>query len=276
MIENGSALLLPLFLISLTVIFFYIWNKYVWKRRRESTKKIHGKIYKNFEIFLGSLIALAVGIYITLSFLSYSFPNVQIFQDTKKAIIEFSIFKSKETKELRELKELKELSDEKITEAKDANFWEIESKWDSDENINCPSKGILEQYCIKIKKCKEPFDQDFENYLQSKLNLKEEEFNSWLPKEKLRCFQKTRNDLGLNEKIMTDTIFYRIGIKRDGLEKRRVEFFNGIKDKWGSWETELKTKMVYSILEAEVYYNDFPEWLKTDPITKKANESWNK
>ena len=96
MIENGSALLLPLFLISLTVIFFYIWNKYIWKRRRESTKKIHGKIYKNFEIFLGFLIALAMGIYIASSFLSNNFPNVQIFQDTKKAIIEFSIFKSKD------------------------------------------------------------------------------------------------------------------------------------------------------------------------------------
>ena len=263
MIENGSALLFPLFLISLTVIFFYIWNKYVWKRRRESTKKIHGKIYKNFEYFFVLVICIIAAIFSVSNF----FPYVPIFQDTKKAIIEFSIFKSEEKKELL---------DEKIVEAKDANFWEIESKWASDENINCPSKGILEQYCIKIKKCEEPFDQDFENYLQSKLNLKEEEFNSWLPKEKLRCFQKTRNDLGLNEKIMTDTIFYRIGIKRDGLEKRRVEFFNGIKDKWGSWETELKTKMVYSILEAKVYYNDFPEWLKTDPIAKKANESWNK
>ena len=233
MIENGSALLLPLFLISLTVIFFYIWNKYVWKRRRESTKKIHGKIYKNFEIFLGFVIFLVVGIY----FVSNLFPNVQIFQDTKEVVTKFpsSVFKSEEKKELL---------DEKIVEAKDANFWEIESKWASDENINCPSKGILEQYCIKIKKCEEPFDQDFENYLQSKLNLKEEEFNRWLPKEKLRCFQKTRNDLGLNEKIMTDNIFYSIGIKRDGLEKRRVEFFNWIKDKWDTREAEFKTKMV--------------------------------
>jgi hypothetical protein len=269
MIENGSALLIPLLLISLTVISFYVWNKYIWKRRKESTKKIHGKIYKNFEIFLGLLIFLAVGIYFVSSFLSYSFPNVQIFQDTKEVVINFpsSVFKSKEKKELL---------DEKIVEAKDANFWEIESKWIGDENINCPTNGILGKYCIKIKKCEELFDQDFENFLQSKLNLDEEEFNRWLPKEKLRCFQKTRNDLGLNEKIITDSIFYRIGVKRDGLEKRRVKFFNGIKDKWGSWETEFKTKMIYSILEAKVYYNEFPEWLKKDPIAKKANESWNK
>ena len=96
MIDNGSALLLPFFLISITIIIFYVWNKFIWNKRKKTTKEKHSKINENIKFFLGSLIALFIGIYFVSSFLSYSFPKVQIFQDTKKAIMEFSIFKSKE------------------------------------------------------------------------------------------------------------------------------------------------------------------------------------